>query len=58
MNGVTDFVGFSELGIHEAVQNALKKAGEPSHFEVVETLSSQNTKTKRLYEVRIKTHID
>ena len=55
MKSIEDFVGFSESGIDDAVQNALENAGNPMHFEVVETLGSQNNKTRRQYQVTLKT---
>lgn len=58
MKGIKDFEGFSESGIYEAIQNALKKAGDPANFEVIETLGSQRTRTKRQYQVKIKTECD
>lgn len=55
MKSIEDFVGFSESGIDDAVQNALENAGNPMHYEVVETLGSQNNKTRRQYQVTLKT---
>ncbi|KTD34636.1 hypothetical protein Lmor_1169 [Legionella moravica] len=54
MKSIEDFVGFSEAGIDDAVQNALENAGNPLHFEVVETLGSQKNKTRRQYQVTLK----
>ncbi|TIE00219.1 hypothetical protein DIZ66_16455, partial [Legionella pneumophila] len=50
--------GFSESGIDDAIQNALKKAGNPTHFEVVETLGSQDSQSDRRYQVTLKTLSD
>lgn len=54
MKSIEDFVGVSESGIDDAVQNALKEAGNPRNFEVIETLGSQNNKAKRQYQVTLK----
>ncbi|WP_152571537.1 dodecin domain-containing protein [Legionella norrlandica] len=55
MKSIEDFTGFSESGIDDAIQNALKKAGDPVHFEVIETLSSQGNQSDRQYQVTLKT---
>ncbi len=54
MKSIEDYIGFSESGIPDAIQNALEKAGNPMQFEVVETLGSQENKTTRQYKVRLK----
>ncbi|AGH55199.1 TPA: dodecin domain-containing protein [Legionella pneumophila] len=58
MKSIEDFTGFSESGIDDAIQNALKKAGNPTHFEVVETLGSQDSQSDRRYQVTLKTLSD
>ncbi|HAT7073354.1 TPA: hypothetical protein JAN90_11415 [Legionella pneumophila] len=58
MKSIEDFTGFSESGIDDAIQNALKKAGNPTHFEVVETLGSQDSLSDRRYQVTLKTLSD
>ncbi len=58
MKSIEDFTGFSESGIDDAIQNALKKAGNPTHFEVVETLGSQDRQSDRRYQVTLKTLSD
>jgi flavin-binding protein dodecin len=55
MKSIKDFTGFSQLGINEALQNALQQAGNPRDFEVIETQGSQDNQTNRLYQVRLKT---
>lgn len=55
MKSIEDFTGFSESGIDDAIQKALKKAGDPAHFEVVETLGSQGSQSDRQYQVTLKT---
>lgn len=55
MKSIEDFVGLSEYGIDDAVQNALEKAGNPLNYEVVETLGFLNNNTKRQYQVTLKT---
>ncbi|WP_298624883.1 dodecin domain-containing protein [uncultured Legionella sp.] len=54
MKSIEDFVGLSEYGIDDAVQNALENAGNPANYEVVETLGSQDNNTKRQYQVTLK----
>ncbi|HAT9718996.1 TPA: hypothetical protein JBD64_14470 [Legionella pneumophila subsp. pneumophila] len=58
MKSIEDFTGFSESGIDDAIQNALKKAGNPTHFEVVETLGSQDRQSDRRYQATLKTLSD
>ncbi|HAT6978672.1 TPA: dodecin domain-containing protein [Legionella pneumophila] len=58
MKSIEDFTGFSESGIDDAIQNALKKAGNPTHFEVVETLGSQGSQSDRQYQATLKTQSD
>ncbi|KTD26239.1 MULTISPECIES: dodecin domain-containing protein [Legionella] len=53
-----DFIGYSEVGIDQAIQNALQKAGEHSHFEVIETRGSQIGEDKRQYEATIIAFLD
>ncbi len=55
MKSIEDFVGLSEYGINDAVQNALENAGNPVDYEVVETLGSLSNNTKRQYQVTLKT---
>lgn len=55
MKSIEDFVGLSEYGINDAVQNALENAGNPVNYEVIETLGSHNSTTKRQYQVTLKT---
>ncbi|WP_133128578.1 dodecin domain-containing protein [Legionella nagasakiensis] len=52
---IGDFTGYSDSGIYEAVQNALEKAGEHAHFEVVETCCSQGGENDRQYQVTLTT---
>lgn len=49
------FTGYSTAGIQEAIQNALEKAGEYLHFEVVETSSCQAGEESRQYQVTLST---
>lgn len=44
MKSIEVFTGNSELGIDEAIQNALDNAGNPSHYEVLETQGSRDNK--------------
>lgn len=51
-----DYTGTSSDGIHEAIENALEKAGEHARFEVVETTSLQGQENNRHYEVTLSTY--
>ena len=53
-----DFIGYSNEGISEAVQNALEKAGEPARFEVVEMVYSHEGDNQRQYQVTLATLSD
>ncbi len=55
---IGDYIGHSDLGIHEAIQNALQKVGEHTHFEVIETLGSQIGQDKPEYRVTITAFLD
>ena len=48
-----DFVGYSDAGIDEAIQQALKQAGEHTRYEVIETRGSQIGDNKTQYQVTI-----
>lgn len=48
-----DYTGYSQVGIDDALQNALEKVGEHSHFEIVETLRSFNDENKSLFQITI-----
>ena len=50
-----EFTGYSELGIDEAIQDALLKAGEYTRIEVIETRGSQIKEDSRQYQVTITT---
>lgn len=58
MKNTNDYTGYSETGIEEAIANALKKAGEPARFEVVETLGAQDQAEQRHYQVTLKAFSD
>lgn len=49
-----DFTGFSDSCLEEALQNALQKVGEHSHFEIIETLGSVVDESKPLYQIIIR----
>lgn len=55
MKSIEVFTGFSESGIDEAIQNALINAGNPPHFEVIETIGSRDNNAYRKYQVTLKT---
>ncbi|MCA0403586.1 MAG: dodecin domain-containing protein [Proteobacteria bacterium] len=48
-----DYTGYSQKGLQEAIQDALAKVESFSHFEVVETKSTQQDEKSRLYQVII-----
>lgn len=48
-----DFTGYSELGIEEAIQDALDKAGDYDRVEIVETRGSQANGDNRQYHVTL-----
>ena len=54
MKSIEVFTGFSESGINDALQNALDNAGNPLHFEVIETQCSRDNNTYRQYQVTLK----
>lgn len=54
MKSIKDFTGVSQSGIQDAVLNALRIAGNPLHFEIVEILDSLDNRANRQYKVTIK----
>lgn len=52
------FTGYSTSNLHEAVQNALEKAGEHKRFEVVESCSIKAPENERQFEVTLSTFHD
>ena len=48
-----DFTGYSDAGINEAIRNALEKAGNYTHVEVVETRGSQIKGYNRRYQATL-----
>lgn len=54
MKSIEVFTGFSESGIDDAIQNALENAGNPAHFEVIETLGSRDNNVYRRYKATLK----
>jgi len=58
MNNSGDFIGLSNSGITEALQNALDQAGNPDHFEVIETRGSKDNQTLTQYQVTLKTYAE
>ncbi len=54
MKSIEVFTGNSELGIDEAIQNALDNAGNPSHYEVLETQGSRDNKDYCHYQAILK----
>jgi len=52
-----DYTGYSETSLNEAINDALQKADEHSHFEVIETRSSRYTDDSCHYHVTLTTFI-
>ncbi|KTD20161.1 dodecin domain-containing protein [Legionella londiniensis] len=52
------FTGYSNSGIQEALENALEKAGDHLHFEVVETSCFQAGENDREYQVTLSTYAE
>lgn len=50
---VTDFMGYSEISIDEAINDALKKAGKHSTVAVVETCSRRYGNNQYEYQVTL-----
>jgi flavin-binding protein dodecin len=50
-----DYTGFSDSCIEDALNNALQKAGEHTHFEIIETRGSliNANKNKPNYQITI-----
>lgn len=57
MKSIEIFTGNSESGIDEAIQNALDNAGNPLHFEIIETQGSRDNQAYRHYLAILKTVI-
>lgn len=53
-----DYTGFSDSCIEEALDNALQQAGEPNHFQIIETLGSFIIENKSQYQVTITAFFD
>lgn len=53
-----DYIGYSDSGIDEAIENALQQAGEHAYFEVIETRGSQIGDSKRQYQATITAFLD
>lgn len=53
-----DYIGYSDSGIDEAIENALRQAGEHAYFEVIETRGSQIGESKRHYQATITAFLD
>jgi flavin-binding protein dodecin len=54
MKSTEDITGYSEIGIDEAIQNALNKIKNLDQFEVVETLGEKGVHSERQYQVTLK----
>lgn len=52
------YTGFSDTGIEEAISNALSHAGDPTHFEIVETLGCHDNNATCHYQAILKTHLE
>lgn len=50
-----DFIGYSNSGIHDAVQNALEEAGDPTRFKIIETSCRHDEDDERHYHAMVAT---
>lgn len=50
-----DYTGYSNESLQQAIHDALKKSDEHSHFEVIETRSSQFVDERRQYQATVTT---
>lgn len=48
-----DYTGYSEASLNDAIADALRKADDHSHFEVIETRSSRYHDDKCKYHVTL-----
>ncbi|MBA3537508.1 MAG: dodecin domain-containing protein [Tatlockia sp.] len=48
-----EYTGFSDSCIEDALNNALQKAGEHTHFEIIETRGSLINENKPNYQITI-----
>lgn len=55
---IKDYTGYSTFGLTEAIHNALEKANNPQHVQVIETRSSQNSNNLGHYQVILTTSIE
>lgn len=53
-----DFTGYSNASIHEAIQNARQKAGDPLRFSIVESLGVHIKEQKKEYQVLLRAFED
>jgi|GEM_PF-3083650 len=53
-----DHTGYSEASLTDAISDALAKADEHSHYEVIETRSSRFADEKRRYQVTLTTFVE
>lgn len=53
-----DYTGYSEASLDEAIADALQKADDHNHFEVIETRSSRFPDNKCHYHVTLTTFCD
>lgn len=51
---IGDFTGYSNIDIHKAIEDALAKIGEHSHYEIVETQCSHNNEQNQMYQVTLR----
>lgn len=54
----TDFTGYSDSGLDDALTQALQQAGDYHRVEVVETRSSHTSDRHKSYQVTITTYQD
>jgi flavin-binding protein dodecin len=53
-----EFTGYSNASIHDAIKNALAKAGEPSRFSIVETFGMHIKEREKEYQVLLRAFQD
>lgn len=52
------YIGYSQVGIEEAIENALQEAGEYTHCEILETLGIQDQQAQRHYKATVTAYHD
>jgi flavin-binding protein dodecin len=50
----SEFTGYSNASIHEAIQNAREKAGDPLRFSIVESFGVHIKEEEKEYQVLLR----